>query len=176
MRHERPRGGDLLGPLGRVHVDDPHVRQVEPVEQLGVLAVDQDHLAVRTAYVGEQRVPATGRVQAAEDVAAQGRRGHRPQHVGGVPEQDADVQRAVRVGDRDDRGGLPRRVGQVVAPGPRHVAVEDTDVVVLEPLPEELLHRLRRHQAGSAASVLPMLSACSVAPPCRNSNRLALVK
>ena len=26
VRHERPGGGDLLGPLGRVHVDDPHVR------------------------------------------------------------------------------------------------------------------------------------------------------
>ena len=35
---------------------------------------------------------------------------------------------------------------------------------------------LTRDQAGSAARVRPMRSACSVAPPCRNSKRLAAVK
>ena len=88
VRHQRPRGR-TLGPLGGVHVDDPAPVQVEPVEQLGVLAVDQDHLAVRAAYVGEQRVPAAGRVEADQHVAAERRRGHRAQHVGGVAEQHA---------------------------------------------------------------------------------------
>ena len=36
-------------------------------------------------------------------------------------------------------------------------------------------HR-RHHQAGSTARARPTARACSVAPPCRNSKRLAAVK
>ena len=55
------------------------------------------------------------------------------------------MQRAVRVGERDHRGGLVGRLGEVLAPGPGPVAVPQPDVVVLGALAQQLLDGLGSH-------------------------------
>ena len=49
---------DLGGRFEVGHVDDADTGEVEPVDQLGVLVVDQQQLAVGTADVGQERGPA----------------------------------------------------------------------------------------------------------------------
>ena len=142
QRRQLARGGDLLRPGVGADVHDPHVTEVDVLEQRQVLGVGEQQLALRAAYVGREALAAAGRVDAAQDVAAETRAGHRPQHRGGVAQERADVRRALGV-ERGDHGSRLRRgLGQVFAPGPGPVGGRDGGPVVLESVPEHLLHVL----------------------------------
>ena len=72
----------------------------------------------RAITEAEQGLAAARGVDAAEHVAAQGGRGHGAQHLGGVAEQDADVERSLGVGLADQRGSLGGRLVEVLGGQP----------------------------------------------------------
>ena len=120
--------GEQRRPRLARHVEHLHTGQVETVQQLFVGRVGEQDLAVGTQDVPGQRVAAAGVVDSAQHIAAERRRRHGGEHLGGVAQQRADVQRPVRIGDANQRGGGGGRIGQVFTPGPDPVAVLDAGV------------------------------------------------
>ncbi len=124
QRHQLAGCADELGPLLAGRVEQAYAGQVDALEQVPVLGIGDEDLALGPSYVRSEAVAATGRVDAAEHVAAQTRGGHRPQHVRGVAEQHPDVGRPLAVEQADQCGGLGTRLGDVLTPRPRPVAVQ----------------------------------------------------
>ncbi len=148
VRRQLACTGEQGRPLGARRVEHAYAVEVEAIEERPVLGVGDQQLALRPSYVGDQTVAASRGVDAAQHVAAEPRSRHRPQHVGGVAEQRADVEGPLRVGQGDQRGRLGGGLGQVLAPGPGAVFPTHTDRVVVGPLAQQLLDGLR-HQLNA---------------------------
>ena len=142
VRGRRWLAGKQLRPFGPRGVEHGDTGKVEPVEQGPVFGVGQQELTVDFGDVTRQRLPATGGVDAAQHVAAQRSSRQRSQHLGGIAQQDADMQRAVTVCRPDQRGGLRLRRGDMFAPCPAAVAVFDRHGVLLGALAKQLLERV----------------------------------
>ena len=102
MRGQLPGCGDDVGPLPGVDVENPHTRQVKPVQQATVLGICQQDLAVGAGDVARECAAAPGGVDAGQHIPGQTGGGHGGQHLRGIAQQGADVQGAPGVGDPDD--------------------------------------------------------------------------
>ncbi len=145
------RFGGERGPLRTGGVEHPDAGQVETVEQMAVCGVGDQDLTVDEGDVAGQAVAAAGVVDAAQDVAAECGGRHGRQHLRGVGQQHADVQGPVGIGDVDERGGLGTGLGDVLAPGPRPVAVLHRDGVLLGSFTKQLLECVRHGSPRSVA-------------------------
>ena len=119
VRRQRPGAGAAARPN---RGDDVSMTRTpgrsRPVEQVAVIGVGEQDLAVGVQDVAGECGTAAGVVDAAQDVAAQSGGGHRGQHVRRIAQQCADVHRPGVVGDAEQRGGLRGGVGEVLTPGP----------------------------------------------------------
>jgi hypothetical protein len=117
--------------------------KVQAVEQMQVVGVGEQELAVDARDVSDQSVaPACG-VDAAQHVAAQAGAGHCGEHVGGIAHQDSDVQRPRRVGHRDEGRRLCVGLGDVLTPRPGPIAVLDRRRVEIGAFAKQLLKGIR---------------------------------
>ena len=149
-----PALGEQRRPRSLRHVEHADAGQIETVEQVAVRRVGEQDLAVGAQDVLGQRGAAAGVVDAAQHISAERRRRHRGEHLGGVAQQRADMQRPVRVGDRRSARRRWRGVGQVLAPTPHPIAVFDRRRVVVQTLAKQLLKSLRHgwHVTGAASA------------------------
>jgi hypothetical protein len=144
-------GSSGLPPLcGAVQHGDP--RQVETVEQRPMVGVDQHDLAVHLRDVAGQRRATPGGVDAAQHIAAEHRGGQRREHLRGVAEQHADVQRPLPVGHGHQCRRQGPRVGDVFPPGPSAIAVLDRHGVGIGALAKHLLECVRHGRLTSVWS------------------------
>jgi hypothetical protein len=104
--------------------------------------VGDDDLAVGTADVAGERVTAAGVVDATHHVSTQAGGGHRGEHVGGVAQQHADVQRPRRVGNADQRRGLGGCLSEMLTPRPGASLVLHRNAVAVGTFPQQLLNCL----------------------------------
>ena len=151
VRHKGFRGGDGFPVRRPVDIDDGGTAQIETVEQRHVLGIGEHQLTVRAPDVARQAPATARRVDPAQYVPAERRRGHRPQHGRRIAQQRPDMHRPRRVGERDERRRLGRRFGQMLSPRPRLIAVPHRHRVVVHAGPQQLLHCLNHRRAGSAA-------------------------
>ncbi len=136
--------------------------------------VDQHDLAVGAADVLGQRRAAAGGVEADDHVAADRGTAEQERELRHVVEQQPDMRRAIGIQQLVEHGRAHDRLTDDAVPGPLAVLEEQSWTAYAE-LGEQLLAN-RHGQTGSAASARPIVSDCSVAPPNRNSKRLAVVK
>ena len=104
--------------------------------------VGEQDLAVGLDDVAGQRLASAGVVDAAQHVTAQPRGRHGGEHLGGVAQQRSHVQRPPGVGERDQRGRLPRRLVEVFAPSPDPVTELHRRGGIVEVLAQQLLDGL----------------------------------
>ena len=142
-------------PLGGIDVEDPHTRKVQTLDQTAVRFVGEQDLAVGTRDIASQPVTAPGGVDATQDVATKARRRHRGEHLRGVTQQCAHVQRTGRVGHIDQRCGVARGLGQMLAPRPHLIAVLHRGSRVGGTFAEQLLDGVSHGHHVSASSAIP---------------------
>ncbi len=152
-----------------------YVAEVDALDQGQQTAVRHDHLAVRLADVGQQRLASARGVQPDRDVRSQSGGAELEGHLRGVVHQQPDVARPV--GWQQCVQGV-RATGtgsDVLPPGPALVTGQQRGPVVLRARQQRVPDR-RHAQAGSSASIAPIVRDCSVVPPRANSSRFAAVK
>ena len=166
------RGSGQALPVRAAHEQHPHARQLQPVEQVDVLGVGEQDLAVGARDVARQRGAAAGVVDAADDVPAEPGRGHCGEHVRGVAQQNTDVQRAIGIGDADQCGCLAGGLVEVLAPRPGLCAPFHRDpvgdLVVVAQFSQQLLNGFRHFIALPAGE---QILACVNCRPARTRHR-----
>ena len=110
--------------------------QVEPGEQVGVLGVGDDELAVGVGDVVGQLGSSTGRVDAHDGCARQPGGDDPEQVLGGVVEQHTDVERPVAPAVECERPASGALVDHLV-PRPAVVLEHQARVIVADPLEQQ---------------------------------------
>ena len=149
VRRHLADAGNQRSPFRARRVEHLHTRQLDTVKQMPVVGIDQQDLAVHQGDVSGQPGTSADVVDTAQHVAAQCRGGQRRQHVGGVPQQHADMQRPAGIGNSHERRSLGTGLGDVLAPRPAAIAVAHRDRVLLGAFAKQLLKRVRHGQLTS---------------------------